>query len=239
MAKIAIEVGGLTFPTKSAAAEHFRQMLYRHDVDSQIPDPDSTELGWLLERHPEFHDKIGCGIERFSVRNALYGTRCFEIVRTDGSATDFSFKSCIEGKRPSDLSQAVTALRAEVAEDILQKKRAWFSEHGDSEGRVPCAITGMPITIDDAHADHAPPRSFGTLAIAFLVARGITPDASFVTPPADNQYEPKVSDRALAEAWRDYHHKLAAIRIVAKGANLARAHEGKVKRKDKQLRLSD
>jgi len=28
------------------------------------------------------------------------------------------------------------------------------------------------------------------------------------------------------------------IRIVAKGANLARAHEGKVKGKDEQLRLT-
>ena len=237
MAKIALEIGALTFPTKGAASEHFRQILYRHEVGVKIPDPDAAELGWLLERHPEFSDKCGSGIASFSIRNALYGTRCFEIIRIDGSSTDFSFKICISGERPSDLSEAITALRAEVAEEILEKKRRWFRENSDSDGRVACAISGDLIAIEEAHADHAPPRSFGTLAITFLEARGIVPDASFVTPPADNQYQPKLADRALADEWRSYHHKLAVIRIVEKGANLKRAHEGKVKGKDRQLRL--
>ncbi len=238
MARIALEIGGLSFPTKSTAADHFRKMLYRHEIASQIPDPDATELNWLLERHPEFRDKLGGGIEHFSVRNALYGTRCFEIVRKDGSTTDFSFHSCVGGKAPSPLAEAITALRAEVAEDILQKKREWFAAHRDAEGKVPCAITGARIAIEEAHADHAPPRSFGTLAIAFLEARGIDPGTGFVTPPGDNQYQPRVVDRTLAEEWRAYHHKLAVIRVVLKGANLGRAHEGKVKKKDKQLRLT-
>jgi Protein of unknown function (DUF3223) len=229
----------LELSTKTAAAEHFRAMLYRHAIGARVPDPDATELGWLLERHPEFRDKLGAGVDSFSVRNALYGTRCFEIVRTDGSKTDFSFQSCVDGKRPTSLSEALTALRAEVADDILQKKREWFQAHCDAEGTVACAITGERITLDQAHADHAPPRSFGTLAIAFLEARGIDPGASLVTPPADNQYQPRLVDRALADAWKAYHHKLAAIRGVAKGANLGRAHEGKVKRKNQQLRLAD
>lgn len=239
MPKRAIDIGGLSFATKGAAYEHFRQMLYRHEVGSTILDPDATELSWLLERHPEFQDKLGAGVKRFSLRNALYGTRCFEIVRTDGSITDFSFKSCIDGKRPSDLSEAITALRAEVADDIMQKKRAWFRDYGNDEGKVPCAITGARISIEEAHADHAPPRSFGTLAIAFLEARCITPDRAFVTPPGDNQYQPRMADRTLADIWRGYHHKMAVLRVVAKGANLARAHEGKVRKKDKQLKMGE
>jgi hypothetical protein len=58
-----------------------------------------------------------------------------------------------------------------------------------------------------------------------------------VAPSADNQYETRLRDPALASAWRDYHHELAVIRVVAKGANLARSHEGRVKKKDAQLRL--
>lgn len=234
-----MEIGGLTFPTKGAALEHFRQMLYRYAIGETIPDPDATELIWLLERHPEVDDKIGCGVARFSVRKGLFDTRCFEITRTDGKTTEFSFKTCLDGKRPSDLSEAVRALRAEVAEDILQKKREWFREHGNAERKVPCAVTGALISIEEAHADHAPPRSFGTIALLFLEARGIVADASFVTPPADNQYQPRIVDRALAEIWCNYHHKMAVIRVVAKKTNLSRAHEGKVKRKDKQLRLGD
>jgi hypothetical protein len=110
--------------------------------------------------------------------------------------------------------------------------------HKMLEDKVARAITGARITLDGAHADHAPPRSLGTLAIAFLEAGAIDPSAGFVTPPSDNQYQPRLADRTLTEAWCAYHYKFAAIRVVAKSANLGRAHEGKVKKKDKQLRLT-
>src|SRR4051812_6625892 len=83
MAKIPFQVGPLLFPTKNAAKEHFRAILYRHAIGGRIPEPDVSELNWLLERHPEADQKIGTGIDHFSVRPALYGTRCFEAVRTD------------------------------------------------------------------------------------------------------------------------------------------------------------
>jgi hypothetical protein len=143
----------------------------------------------------------------------------------------------VNGKAPSPLTEALTALRAEVTDDILKKKREWFRDHGNAEGKVACATSGTPITIEEAHADHAPPRSFGTLAIAFLTAHAIQPGPKLVTPPADNQYQPLLADRALAERWRQYHNELAVIRIVARGENLTRGHEGKVKKKDQQLRL--
>lgn len=237
MAKIPVDIGGLRFASKGAAEDYFRSMLYRYAVGERIPDPEATELNWLLERHPEFVDKSGVGIEYFNVRSALFGTRCFEINRTDSSKTDFSFKSCVNGKAPSALSEAITALRAEVAEDILKEKRAWFKANGGTEGKVACALTGIRISQEEAHADQAPPRSFGTLAVTFLKARGIEPDSTFVTTPGDNQYQPRLADPKLAQEWKDFHHDLATIRIVAKRGNLSRSHEGKVKKRDNQLRL--
>jgi hypothetical protein len=161
----------LNFSSKAAATEHFKAMLYRHPISARIGEPDNAELNWLLERHPEYPGKAGCGVDYFSVRDAIYGTRCFEIVRTDGSRTDFSYLTCLDGKAPSAVAEAIRALRAEVAGDILDKKREFFQENGDDQGRVPCAITGAPVTLEESHADHAPPRSFGTLAMAFLAAR--------------------------------------------------------------------
>jgi hypothetical protein len=70
--------------------------INRHSISAHISDPDNTELGWLLERHPEYQDKARCGVDYFSIRNALYGTRCFEIVRIDGSKTDFSYLTCLD-----------------------------------------------------------------------------------------------------------------------------------------------
>src|SRR4051812_18580839 len=126
MARAPVEIGVMHFATKGAAEQHFREMLYRYEIGQSIPDPHATELRWLLERHPEVDQKLGSGIDHFSGRAAIFGTRCFEVVRTDGSATDFSFGSCVTGKAPTPLVEALSALRAEVTEDILAKKRAWF-----------------------------------------------------------------------------------------------------------------
>ncbi|MGL4528793.1 MAG: DCL family protein [Aestuariivirga sp.] len=235
--KMTIVVGGLSFQTKQAAAEHFRQILYRYEIGQDIPEPDATELSWLLERHSEAADKIGVGVSSFRVRDAIYNTRCFEVLRQDGSNTDFSFKNCVDGKPASVQSQVLLALRAEVTGDILNKKRAWFAVNGDREGKAICPISGATITFEDSHADHAPPRTFGTLAIGFLTAKRIAPAPELITPSTDNQYVPRLLDQTLAKDWIDYHHSMAVIRVVARGANLARAHEGKVRKDDRQLLL--
>jgi hypothetical protein len=232
-----VEVGALQFGTKGTALAYFREMLHRWPVGEQIGEPDATQLGWLLERHPGFREKAGAGVAGFSVRDAIYGYRCFEIMRLDGSKTDFSFDKCVDGKDSSAERRVVDAMRAEVAADILDAKRAFFASKGDAEARVACPLTGTRVTFGEAHADHAPPRSFGTLARLFLSARKIEPSVTLLAPHGDNQYEGRLADRALASEWRDFHHKEAAIRVVARRANLARAHEGRVKRKDAQLKL--
>jgi hypothetical protein len=188
-----IEIGEFTLPSKRAAAEHFQVMLYRYDIGVDIPEPDATALRWLLTHHPGREAKIGCGVAAFVVRHAVYGTRCFEVIRADGSSTDFSYLTCIKGMAPSALTQALQAMRAAVIDDIAEAKRALFRESG---GIVECAVTGEPISLEEARADHAPPRTFGTLAIAFLEARGIDP-AAFITDSEDNQYESRIVDPEL------------------------------------------
>ncbi|KAK7321667.1 hypothetical protein VNO77_32524 [Canavalia gladiata] len=52
----------------------------------------------LLVYHPHFEDKIGCGLESIMVdRHPHWYSRCFFVVRTDGSWTDFSYKICLQG----------------------------------------------------------------------------------------------------------------------------------------------
>ena len=193
-----IEIGELAFPSKRAAAEHFQAMLYRYEIGEHIPEPDATALRWLLTHHPECEANIGCGVAAFAVRHAVYGTRCFEVIGSDGSSTDFSHLTRIKGMAPSALTQALQAMRAAVIDDIAEAKRALFRE---SSGIVECAVTGEPISLEEAHADHAPPKTFRTLAIAFLEALGIDP-AVFITDTEDNQYETRIVDPELAAAWR-------------------------------------
>jgi hypothetical protein len=220
MAKL-LQIGGLNFPTKKRATEHFRAILHRHDIGVPIPEPDATQLRWLLDYHPEAKTKIGVGIAHFCARSALYGTRCFEIVRTNGETTDFSFGICIDGKARTPLTEALQAMRAEVTEEIRQKKWEHFRSSPLSSGNAMCAISGREITLEEAYADHASPNTFKSLAERFLADQGIVISRDFVTPPKDNQYRPAMADRELAARWRKFYEKEAVIRIVARNGEPA------------------
>lgn len=233
----AMKIGALEFHSKGAAIEHFKAMLYRHPLGQAVPEPDATELSWLLGRHHDYEQKQGVGIACFMPhKTPVWGTVGFKIVRVDGSETDFSYRTCLDGQK-TPLASVVGAMRQEVSEDIRRAKREWFAAHRDADYFVPCALTGRRVGWEEAHADHAPPFPFRTLAVAFIKARGIEPSWEMLQPAADNQYVPLLADRVLAEEWKAYHHELAVIRIVAKGANLSRSHESRVKKRDRQLQL--
>lgn len=212
-----LDVGDLRFARKGDAVEHFRRILYRYDVGVALPEPDATHIYWLLERHPEAAAKIGAGVKVFSTRNALYGTRCFEVRRTDGSTTDFSIKPCLDGKPPSVFSEMSRALRSEAAEDTKQMKWHYFRESVHPEKKVPCALTGRLVSLDEAEIDHVPPNTFKALVERFLNENGIIPENALLTPSRDNQYAPQLVDRALVERWRLFYRAHAAVRIVARG----------------------
>lgn len=181
-----------------------------------IPEPDATHVYWLLERHPEVADKIGVGVKEFSTRNAMFNTRCFEIRRTDGTTTDFSFKPCLDGKAPTAFAEALRAFRTEVAEDAKQMKWEYFRRSKHPERLVPCALTGKLLSLDDAAIDHAPPHTFKALAEQFLAQSGIVPTSALLTPSKDNQYTPLLADRAIAEQWREFYRTNARVRVVSR-----------------------
>lgn len=84
-----------SFTTKGAAAAHFKAMLARYRIGDRVNDGDGRDLAALLERHPERDEKVGSGISHFEVMAADYGTRCFRVVRHDGTGVDFSYPFCI------------------------------------------------------------------------------------------------------------------------------------------------
>lgn len=215
----AIEVGPLTFPSKKAALDHYRAILNDHRHGGMIAEPHAAQLHWLLDRHPEAAEKRGAGVAGFRVGKAMGGTDCFWVIRVDGTTTDFSFPTCVDGKRPAAAKEMLQAMRAEVEESVMAFRRQFFQEHGDRDGRVPCAISGVPILPAECDVDHVPPTTFHSLATAFLTERGIVPDRHHVTAPADNQYVPRLVDLALAADWRAYHDARAVLRILEKSVH--------------------
>ena len=223
---------GCQWPTQAAAKEYFKEMLHRYGNGQEITNrQDHDALVALLERYDdciaEEPTKTGKGIDGFFRRLNVgegYSTPGFWVRRIDGSETDFSYISAVKGTPKGRSLEFNDACRATVQPDLLAAKRDLFERCADSTRCVPCELTGVPVTFEEAHLDHAWP-SFGQVVAAFRAARGWThavPDA-VLTPPADSQTITRFADPEVAKAFVDMHHGTVILRLVHKKANLAKA----------------
>lgn len=96
MAKaMALQLGEMRFEKKGDALIEVRRTLQRYSLGQRVLSEDEDLLRALLARHPNAAGKIGVGVDHFMVRSADYGTRCFWVVRTDGTTERFSYKECL------------------------------------------------------------------------------------------------------------------------------------------------
>jgi hypothetical protein len=212
---VSFVVGELVFQSKKSAREYFQTILNRHTPGQTIDNPiDVWSLHCLLARHPQYEQKVGCGVASFYVGQGLWGTRCFYLKRTDGTTTDFSYKTALDGKEMAPVAQIKRAMRFEVGDDIQAAKVKWFAENGDDEGRAVCAINGSQFTIEESAADHMEPYTFNVIADMFLWHLTVVPEV-VVQPNEDNLLGCRFADRGIDTAWVKCHHRFAVLRIVS------------------------
>lgn len=98
-----IVIETMTFPKAGDARSFFSGMLGGYTLHDRVSDEDAAHLTALMKRHDEHEEKVGTGIDYFTVAPApdYPDQRCFWIVRTDGSKVDFSYQHCLE-KKPFD-----------------------------------------------------------------------------------------------------------------------------------------
>lgn len=229
---------GRTWLTQQAARDHFKAMLHRYANGAVVDDrEDHDDLLGLLQRYDEAitdgPSKIGAGVDcfmrRLNVREGHYASPGFWVRRTDGTETDFSYIDAVKGQPKGRSKEFYDACRAAVQADLLAAKERHFELHGDPGGKVPCELTNRPITFAEAHLDHAWP-TFNQLVVAFRAARGWGRDIpdGVITPSADGQIHTLFADPASAEAFRQYHHQAAVLRVVDRTANLSMASKQRV-----------
>lgn len=212
-----VTIGERRFPSQQAALAFARAIRDRYGDGDKVAPADAAFLEDLLRLHPEADQKIGVGVANFSVQtDPVFGrTRHFVVHREDGSSTDFSFKSCIEGS--SIRRDALSALREAVADQVTGFKNEAFA--GRSE--VLCAVRGVPTRFCDAHVDHIPPWTYSALVTEWLQHEGIKLEDVAVTPPADNQHLATMTDARQLHSWQRFHREHARLRIVCSEANLS------------------
>ncbi|MDQ8730682.1 DCL family protein [Bradyrhizobium sp. LHD-71] len=90
-----VSIGNITFRTRQEGLSFFKEMLSKYRPEDAVGESDSIHLTELLKRHPDYAEKIGNGIHHFEVMSADFNTKCFAVVRRDGTRIDFSYKICV------------------------------------------------------------------------------------------------------------------------------------------------
>ena len=209
------------FGSKKAAKDFCRDVLARYRNNETASEEHSQFLRDLLERHPEAHQKIGCGVKRFFRAGTGQGTDCFWLERVDGTRTDFSFISCVDAKGKSLYQEFAEACRQAVQADLAEAKKQHFEKFGDSDGKVPCDVTGEKVSTSEAHLDHKKPLTFQVIVTTFVKAHKIQIRPEMLSVPSDAQFVTTFADKELEAAFREYHHSVRILRIVKARLNLS------------------
>lgn len=223
---------GKSWPSHKAALAHFQQMLERYSDDQAVDDAqDHDDLAALIERYDLAINagtpKAGTGIDHFERRR--YGGESFSIVgfwvvHTRGDATDFSYAVAVRAQPRSDAVQFTRACQTAVQPFMLAAKNRAYELYGDDLRRVPCELTGRPVTFEEGHLDHVG-MSFAQIVVSFRAIRGWSrgiPEGT-ITAYSDIQVVTAFAEPAMADAFAKYHNAIAKLRIVSKSAKVSTA----------------
>src|SRR5262245_21327885 len=184
-------IGTEFFKTKKSLLEKIRKMLHAAPMGVELDEPHHGFLLELLKRHPEKEKKEGVGVRAFRVTTSEYKNRCFEIIRTDGSTTDFSFMKCVTER--SSWAEFIHALREAIRQQIWEAKEKVF--RWDEE--IKCPLAGEVITREMAHVDHVHPVTFEFLAEAFAQVENLVRENLPLGPTVDGQAGRRLSDPVI------------------------------------------
>jgi hypothetical protein len=210
-----IQIGTIAFPSRKAAMEYTRALRDRYKDGERIVGQDEKFLRDLIDLHSDKDEKIDVGIVYFTVgKDGKWGTtRCFYLVRGDGSKTDFSFDNCINGKNP--VQDVIDAFRVAVADQVISFKSQQFLAGVE----IRCPVDASWLTKDNSDVDHIPPQTFITLVGAWLKENGGTLLDIELVPNADNQWARILRDESIILSWQAFHSVHAKLRMTSKNAN--------------------
>jgi hypothetical protein len=236
---IPIQLEHLSFKSIKQAQEHFREILYRIPLKTDLEGKDYTDVRALLSRHPSAHEKIGCGISGLFVApdGSEYG-RCFHLRRLDDTTDNFSFPQCLNGEPPTR-TRFSKAARLAVQSDVAAFRERVFNDTEQCfEGFVRCAKTGAWISSADSHIDHAGPLTFSRIARNFVSSRGIDLE-KFDAYNHEGLYGCVFSDPAMVDDFRQYHQQVAVLQVVSRESNLQDAWKGRLDLKPRPTQVVD
>jgi len=209
------------FKTKTALADYTKFILNKNDIGNIENLQEIKLLEELVNNHYNSDFLIGTGIDKFFITKCEINTnnKKFNILRTDKSVVDFSYKKAINGKEPKNILYLKRAFRLIVRPQIKKFKEDYFYKNKDSNGYIKCEISGLKFKINECHIDHKPPLTFDFIFNSFLKFYKINPnEIPFEKTGLDNR--PIILDSKIIKTFFDYHYKNCDLRALYWKANL-------------------
>jgi hypothetical protein len=100
-----LQIGTFAFPSQQKVLLFCKETLSKYAPEQWVSDSDAVFLTELLKLHPDLGEKVGNGIHHFEVMRADFNTKCFAVVRRDGSRVDFSYKVCVTTASSTQMAQ--------------------------------------------------------------------------------------------------------------------------------------
>jgi hypothetical protein len=228
-----MKIGDKEFKYKKDAISYFKDILNSYEPTQIVGVKDFNDLIGLIEIRPDKDEKIGCGIEKIQVIGVRYKTKCFELIRTDGSTEVFSYRNCINGKS-IPLAKFSKTCRETISEDLRKVKLTYFKKFS-TKGEVKCQETGELCKWEELNVDHRQPNTFSVIVDRFIEVHKIDINTVPYIEIMDGVYH--FTDHELVEKFKNYHRDKANLRLVKKGKNLGRTYQAKIHRQKKDLTI--
>lgn len=88
----------LSFNDIKKLSQSLKQMLSKYAIDGELNEADKSIVMMALQFHPRRSEKIGKGAQEIKIgyHKEYEDSRCFMLVRPDGTVEDFSYRKCMQ-----------------------------------------------------------------------------------------------------------------------------------------------
>ena len=177
----------------------------------------------LVKRHAASDDKLKA-LSDIAIRQDVKNQKglAIDIVNTDGSRTEISWRNCVTGKSESQRSKFQSALRYAVEDQIAAFRDANHVEicelcdtSMDPHGR---GVWGREVS--PPHIDHI--LHFEILVDNFMTLQEFMMPTEYEKEPVTYLTRFKEEDKNIAHRFAEYHRQHATLRIICGPCNLKR-----------------
>ena len=175
-------------------------------------------LNNLIKSHPEYLEKIGCGVKYFFIQKSKwkYNQCNFMIKRIDDSEIDFSFVTCLSGIGKSHWNHIFRDIIKQQIDDFRSEA---LKVIGDKNKFI-CSHTNLKFKTIFSHVDHVYPITFESILNEFITSRKLDLEKIPLSEDLGNSEVMKITDENIKSDFYNFHQERAVLRLVVSTANL-------------------